>query len=195
MAKARGLPQTFKLDVSAAAIGKPVELGDYLDDELPTLPVHRTEGSAAVAVAPVVEEPVARPKPQPAPPPSPSHPEPRIVEQRPMPSLAPRMPVERPARMKVSVPRKQVNMTPDTIAMVEHLLDFVQTYSVQKDLKASEMFHALVLALYEARECIDLSRVQPRGRWGTPTAAALPIALKNAFQKAVRDYYDSQNPQ
>lgn len=43
------------------------------------------------------------------------------------------------------------------VKLVEHLLDFVQTYSVQKDLKASEMFHALVLALYETRECIDLS--------------------------------------
>lgn len=84
-------------------------------------------------------------------------------------------------------------MNPETLAMVEQLLDFCQTYSVQKDLKASEVFHGLVLSLFEAREHLDLSRVQPRGRWGTPTAAALPIALKNAFQKAVRDYHVHQN--
>jgi hypothetical protein len=69
--------------------------------------------------------------------------------------------------------------------MVDELLDYVRTYSVQKDIKASELFHGLVLALYEARDHLDLSSVQPRGRWGTPTAAALPIALKNTFQAAI----------
>jgi len=46
-----------------------------------------------------------------------------------------------------------------------------------------------VLALYEAREHLDFSNVQPRGRWGTPTASALPIALKNAFQTAIADWH------
>jgi hypothetical protein len=104
---------------------------------------------------------------------------------------APRVPVASvPAKLRTTVPRKQINMNSETLGMVDQLMDFVQTYSVQKDLKASELFHALVLSLYEAREHLDLSRVQPRGRWGTPTAAALPIALKNAFQKAVRQYVE-----
>jgi hypothetical protein len=80
-------------------------------------------------------------------------------------------------------------MTPETIKMVDELLDYVRTYSIQKDVKASELFHGLVLALYEARERLDLSRVQPRGRWGTPTAAALPIALKNTFQAAIAEWH------
>jgi len=43
--------------------------------------------------------------------------------------------------------------------MVDEILDYVRTYSVQKGTKASELFHALVLALYEARNYLDLSRV------------------------------------
>jgi len=78
-------------------------------------------------------------------------------------------------------------MTPETLRMVDEILDYVRTYSVQKDTKASELFHALVLALYEARDYLDLSRVQPRGRWGTPTAAAFPIGVKNAIQAAIAD--------
>jgi hypothetical protein len=82
------------------------------------------------------------------------------------------------------VPKKQANITPETLRMVGEILDYLQTYSVQKDTKASELFHALVLSLYE-RDYLDLSRVQPRGRWGTPTAAAFPIAIKNSIQAAI----------
>jgi len=87
------------------------------------------------------------------------------------------------------VPRKQVNMAPETLRMVEELLDYIRTYSVQKDPKASELFHGLVLALYEAREYLDLSNIQPRGRWGTPTAASFPIAIKNAIQAAIAEWH------
>jgi hypothetical protein len=188
----RGLPDTFKLDISQAAITeRPVELGDYLDEETapapakpakPPLQVLPDPRPATPAPAAVGGSQAAEPVPTPA----------RSPEPRPSPQV--RQPVPKPKpRQAVSVPRKQVNMNPETLAMVEQLLDFCQTYSVQKDLKASEVFHGLVLALFEAREHLDLSRVQPRGRWGTPTAAALPIALKNAFQKAVRDYHVVQN--
>jgi len=95
----------------------------------------------------------------------------------------------KPTRLATTVPRKQVNMTPETLHMVDEILDYVRTYGVQKDTKASELFHALVLALYEARDYLDLSRVQPRGRWGTPTAAAFPIAIKNAIQAAIADWH------
>jgi hypothetical protein len=189
MAKARGLPDNYKLNISQAAIGqKPVELGDYLDEDDERKPAR----PAAESPPPAAEIPAQQPPPAAVP--EPPRPALHVVPQV---SATPRpQPVAQamPARMRGSVPRKQVNMTPETLAMLDQLLDFVQTYSVQKDLKGSELFHALVLALFEARQNIDLSRVQPRGRWGTPTAAALPIALKNAFQKAVRDFYETQNP-
>jgi hypothetical protein len=98
-----------------------------------------------------------------------------------------------PRRVTTTVLRKQVNMSPETLQMVDELLDYVRTYSAQTDTRASELFHALVLSLYEAREQLDLSKVPPRGRWGTPTASAFPVALKNAIQMAIiQDYYQKQ---
>ena len=179
--KARGLPPTFQLDVARSVVNGPVELGDYLDEEditSPTKPNPRThlektlgdiqQGPQTVATAQAVS--VAIPQ----------------VRMR------PRVPVPKPTRLATSVPRKQVNMTPETLRMVDEILDYVRTYSVQKDTKASELFHALVLALYEARDYLDLSRVQPRGRWGTPTAGAFPIAIKNAIQAAIADWHDGK---
>jgi hypothetical protein len=86
------------------------------------------------------------------------------------------------------VSRKQLNLNPETLRMVDELLHHVQTQSVQKDAKASEMFHALVAALYDSREFLTLADVPPRGRWGTPTAFAVPVALENAFQSAISQW-------
>ena len=47
------------------------------------------------------------------------------------------------------------------------------------------MFEGLERALYDAREHLDLSNVQPRGEWGTPTQKALPLALKTSIQRAI----------
>lgn len=175
----RGLPPSFDLNVPQSITQGPVQLGDYLDEEEGGLVVQAaprpnvlsgTRGMRAVArSAPLTPpttgspQPVLRPQPRPTP---------------------------RPSHLSTTVPRKQVNMTPETLRMVEALLSYVQTYSVQKDAKASELFHGLVLALYEAREHLDFSNVQPRGRWGTPTAAAFPTALKNAFQAAIADWHN-----
>lgn len=169
--KARGLPPTYDLNVPAFAAQSPAQLGDYLEEE----------------DAPLAQQPTLRrnaPVSQPTPVAPASTRSPHVPRSRPL------HPVPKPARLSTTVPRKQVNMTPDTLKMVEELLDYVCTYSVQKDVKASELFHALVLALYEARAHLDFSHVQPRGRWGTPTASALPIALKNAFQSAIADWHD-----
>ena len=163
--KARGLPSSYDIDIPEAVVQQPVQLGDYLeeDDAIPVSPAS-LRSPATVQQAPTTP---AIPRPE-----QPSR------QRQPI-------PVPKPSRLATSVPRKQVNMTPETIRMVDELLDYVRTYSVQKDIKASELFHGLVLALYEARDHLDLSTVQPRGRWGTPTAAALPIALKNTFQAAI----------
>ena len=95
--------------------------------------------------------------------------------------LSPAPVVARP----MAPPRKQVNMTAETLRMVDELLTHLRQYSQQRDVRASELFHALVLAVWEVREQLDLSPVQPRGKWGSPTAMALPVALKNSFQKAI----------
>lgn len=148
--KERGLPSTFDLRVPEP----PVQLGDYLDEEMP-----------------------------PEPPPKP--PDPYAVPgfQRPYPHEPVRAPL--PPMRPPAVPRKQVNMSPETLRMIDEMLAQVRTYSMEKDVRTSELFHALVLCVYEARAALDLSGVPPRGRWGSPTAAALPVALKNAFQEAI----------
>lgn len=191
MAKSdRGLPPSFKLDIPDAG---PVQLGDYLDE---------------VDAAPVARPAVPRPTP-PLPPPAPGSgpapvgenvvefPRPHVATEeapgglewavpRPAPppteSAAPR---RRRRRIPKAPPRKQINTTPKTQRMIDEIIDYVQTYSVQRDAKASEIFHALVLALHESLEELDLSNVPARGRWGTPTAQAFPISLKSAFKVAI----------
>ncbi len=167
--RARGLPPSYDLNVPQAAVEGPVQLGDYLEEENTAPALQAPPRRDVTAKRAPTTPPVARPE--------------QPTQQRQL------RPVPKPARLATTVPRKQVNMTPETMRMVDELLDYVRTYSVQKDVKASELFHSLVLALYEAREQLDLSSVQPRGRWGTPTAAALPIALKNTFQAAIADWH------
>ena len=147
-AKPRGLPATFRLDVSDhQAFDAPVQLGDYLDDD-----------------------PVTRPaRPQAVPPPAAAGPAPA-------------------ASVRASPPRKQVNMSPETLRMVNELMHQIQTYSGQEDAKASEMFHGLVSALYEARGFMDFTHTSARGRWGSPTARAFPVALKTVFRDAIAEW-------
>jgi hypothetical protein len=175
--KTRGLPPSFQLDVARAAVERPVQLGDYLDEEEASL--------TAKPVAPATPAALAEP-------PRGGHvgpTAPSVSTPLHQARMRPRFPVPKPTKLATTVPRKQVNMTPETLRMVDQILDYVRTYSVQKDTKASELFHALVLALYEARDYLDLSRVPPRGRWGTPTAAAFPIAIKNAIQAAIAEWH------
>jgi hypothetical protein len=172
----RGLPDGYDLNIPDADPSKPVQLGDYLEEvdrEIPRppkpVPPQRRADKKIIEMPRSSEGHGERP---PAAPPE----EAKAAEPKP----------GRKQRRKHSGPaRKQINATPETLRMVEELIDHVQTYSVQKDAKASEVFHALVLALYEARELIDLSEVPARGRWGTPTAKAFPISLKNSFQEAI----------
>jgi hypothetical protein len=175
----RGLPPSFSLDIPDPTPDPPVQLGDYLDEvdaaplvpSKPALP-RREETSPKVVEMRRPTEPKAEPSSPPAPSESSEPTGTKSAAQR--------------RRKKIKGPaRKQINASPETLRMIEELIDHVQTYSVQKDAKASEVFHALVLALYEAREFIDLSDVPARGRWGTPTAKAFPILLKNAFQDAI----------
>ncbi len=124
-----------------------------------------------------IDEEMAAPAP-------PQPPEPAAPVQPAPPEPPPPAP-ERTAWRSGTVPRKQINLTPETLRMVEELVIQARAYSLEKDIRASELFHALVLCVWEARTQLDLSGVQPRGRWGSPTAAALPVALKNAFQEAI----------
>jgi hypothetical protein len=166
----RGLPKDFELNVPVSA---PVELGDYLDDS--PLPAGKRQTVDPVSEPnPLAWTPVPdRPNVQ-LDSPSAHVPGPRIDPEAPTSSKRPAVP-----------PRKQFNMTPETLRMVDELLIHIRNNSAERDVRASELFHALVLAIHEVRPLLDLSRIPTRGRWGSPQAAALPIALKEAFQDAM----------
>ncbi len=174
----RGLPASWSVEVPSKVLDRPVVLGDYLDNE--EAPISAAE-IRPVPLRPPAENVV---------------PMPQLVEPpRDTFSFGVRASAESPAPASTDrssfrvTQRKQLNMNPETLRMVEELLEYIQRYSGQKDAKASEMFHALVSALYEARELVDLQAIPPRGRWGTPTARAFPVALKNSFQKAIAEWF------
>jgi hypothetical protein len=169
----RGLPPDFDLHLPS---DKPVELGDYLDEE-----AARPAGEAP----PRVETTVAAAVPQPAmTPAAPLAATPAPVAPMP-PAYAQRAYLVRQVLRPGAVPRKQLNASPETMRMLDELLLQIRQQSLEKDVRTSELFHAMVLCVYEARGFLDLSTVAPRGRWGSPSAALLPVALKNAFMDAI----------
>jgi hypothetical protein len=166
----RGLPPEFDLNLP---VDKPVQIGDYLDEEEH---VSRQQRAVTEAVQPAYQPPA--PPVQPPPPAMP-------VQSYPSPAYPLRGYLSRQQLRPGAVPRKQLNATPETMRMLDELLMQIRQQSVEKDVRTSELFHAMVLCVYEARGYLDLGGIPPRGRWGSPTAASLPVALKNAFMDAI----------
>lgn len=164
MAKpSRGLPPSFRLAVPATAFDAPVQLGEYLDDPPP---------------APD-RPPAARPA---------THATPPVPVRAAGPAADTRPPTRPRPKPRVNAPRKQLNMNAETLRMVDDLVRQVQLASGQADAKVSELFHGLIGALHEARGHLDLSRVPPRGRWGSASARAFPLALRSAFREAIAEW-------
>jgi hypothetical protein len=90
---------------------------------------------------------------------------------------------------KAKAPRREISMTPETLRMSDELLEVIRSGSGQRDTKANELFHALVLLVHEAMDELDPHAIPKRGRWGTPTARAYPLELKNAFLRALLRKY------
>ncbi|MFO0796130.1 MAG: hypothetical protein U0804_01570 [Gemmataceae bacterium] len=190
-----GIPDSFSLDVKPVA-----DLGDYLDEPAPS-PVQQK----VAAKAPKEPEPERRAATPPAAPrvkvdvpqvvtparpliPSPPLTPPvTAVLAPPANTFEPAGREERGGRSKA--PRREISMTPETLRMSDELLDLVRGGSGQRDTKANELFHALVLLAYEAKDELDPHTIPKRGRWGTPTAQAYPHELKNAFLQALLKKY------
>ena len=169
--ESRGLPPDFDLKLPT---DKPIELGDYLDEEAALSSTgrqtleHPVTGAYESPAAPATSAPVTPPGPTAS---SQSFPQ--------------RAYLSRQQLRSGTVPRKQLNATPETMRMLDELLMQIRQQSMEKDVRTSELFNAMVLCVYEARAHLDLSAIPPRGRWGSPTAASLPVALKNAFMDAI----------
>jgi hypothetical protein len=175
----RGLPSSFQINVPTTLGGAPVQLSEYLDDDSPSRarpdrPVQQREPENRV---------VSFPRQEPAPESSSRiDPDLRQEVRTDDEGSGQRLHDFQPAKKQS---RKQVNMNPETLQMVDELLDQICTQCVQGDVKASELFHALVSTLYESRELLHFGQVKPRGKWGSPTAKAFPVSLKNAFRSAI----------
>lgn len=206
-----GIPDTFTLNVEPVR-----DLGDYLDEPSP-MPQRkakplatREEEARGGDTPPAPEVPAPRVEPSPAAPPPPQtmtaqaiieadvvpppeRPQAKAYPQAPAQS-APRAsaPVNEDTALKPKAPRREISMTPETLRMSDELLDVIRSGSGQRDTKANELFHALVLLVHEAMDEIDPHSIPKRGRWGTPTARAYPLELKNSFLRALLKKYGSE---
>ena len=121
-----------------------------------------------------------------------------LREERVIPQAPPVQPARDPAvnedRLpKSKAPRREISMTPETLRMSDELLEVIRSGSGQRDTKANELLHALVLLVHEAMDELDPHAIPKRGRWGTPTARAYPLELKNAFLKALLRKYETES--
>ncbi len=190
--RSRGLPDGFALNT---AEDLPVSLGDFLDEEdetknivlarklqrpptevvAPTPTAQLTQG----VVTPAAVHPVREQLPTPVPSmvsftPPPEHPaEPAELKKS---SLHPAW--KRPRR-------KQLNVSPEAERMLEALLRQFQQYGPQEDIKMSELFEALILIAYESRDKLNLGELPRRGAWGSQTEKNFPIAIAEAFARAI----------
>jgi hypothetical protein len=166
MAKvARGLPETFELDLP----DQPVHIGDFLDEEPPAIPVRRP--TPTILPQPVVERFVAAEEIQP-----------RAARE----IVGERSPVRAVARAaQPSIIRYQLNLTPKSKMQLEELVKHVRTYSPQNDARVSEVFQGIMTLLHNAMDEIELSELPRRGAWGSVTAKNFPGALSEAFERAI----------
>lgn len=184
MAKFRpGMPEGFDLQVAPVR-----DLGDFLDEPgiTPSRPVRKPD-PAPLELAPTDRREVAS---APAPAQTPQR-ELSVVdflsvnrEATPEPEVEPEHDWP-PRGYKEKSPRREISMTPETLRMSDELLEMIRAATGQRDAKANELFHAAILLLYEVRGELHLHSVPRRGKWGTPTARAFPVAIKSAFFNAV----------
>ena len=111
------------------------------------------------------------------------------IPPAPVAQVQPRSAVNEDRLPRPKAPRREMSMTPETLRMSDELLDVIRSGSGQRDTKANELFHALVLLVHEAVDELDAHAIPKRGRWGSPTARAYPVELKNAFLKALLRKY------
>jgi len=193
--KTPGLPTDFKLAVVGEDLDdmSPADIGDFLDEEDRSL-------------SPRADQ---RPKPKEVSTPSEKLPQniagyigresvpkiqteaPQVVTKQGRGDIALNPNANLPVKPQASAPkppRRQFNMTPQSMQMVDDLVNRIQRYSNENYPSGSELIRALVAAAYEARELLDLSRVPARGHWGSQTAKIFEDSLKSSIQRAIAQH-------
>jgi hypothetical protein len=196
--RSRGLPDGFALNT---AEDLPVSLGDFLDEEDETKNVvlaRKLQPPAKEVLSPtpppVLTQGIASPAPEvrqfrePAPPsPPPVRP---VVAVPPPPEVSAPPPEEKKSSLHPAWKRprrKQLNVSAEAERMLEALLRQFQQYGPQEDIKMSELFEALILIAYESRDKLNLGVLPRRGAWGSQTEKNFPIAIAEAFARAIAE--------
>lgn len=160
-----GLPESFSISVQ-----NPVEIGDYLDE---TTLAEATDSSRPKRVA--TTPPVSQTPTQSS----------QTAELESIQSTrVPQQSVEATTRLRRK-PRRQINMSPETVQKFEEIITHIQDFGPQPDAAASEIWEAIVNAHHESLSQLRLGSVRPRGAWGSPTANAFKYALSKAFANAI----------
>ena len=181
----RGLPEGFDLNINA---NSPAILGDFLDEAPPAAEAANPPQTAA----PVRERVRVESAPV------------GMAQRKEVSALVQPVPEhvalrrERTAEARLSSypkpPRMELSLNHETKRMVQELLDYVQQMGPQPPAKASEMFQGIISVLHRAKGMLDLTAMPRRGQWGSPTAKAFPVALGQAFGKAIAELYWHENP-
>ena len=85
----------------------------------------------------------------------------------------------------VSAKRTRLNVSHEARERLSKIVGYMRQFGPEDDIRASEVLEATILALYEAREHLDLSNVRRRGKWGSPTHKMFPIALAESVSKGI----------
>lgn len=175
-----GLPTSFRMPVDGDALEdlRPASVGDFLDEDDSI-----GKGRPSVDLGTNV---VSFEKKGPAS-------EPELAR----PSLAmAAAPAARDSQTPVSKiderpRRRQVNMTPETMRMIDELLALTTRYSNEPNPSVSEVIQALIRVAYDSQLTLtlNLSSVPARGAWGSPAADIFANSLKSAFEAAIAQHH------
>lgn len=183
MAKSRpGLPSDFSLDIP------PQSPGDYLDEDSQTHTALLLKKKAeSLKAPPKVETQTQEPKRA-----LPEIPRAEVIEPQVQQVAAPKKPIQAKVKPERRA-RMQMNMGADTEKLFNQLIDYVQKYTLQKDASSSEIFEAMVGAIWEAKQHLSFEDVPRRGPWGSPTARAFVSGLERAFSRAIANHFDESS--
>jgi hypothetical protein len=192
MAKAkRGLPEDYDLNVDT---NSPAILGDFLDEAITKVAAAPPPARKSPSLDPEAGERI----------PAPEKPEPKetVSVQGASNTSAGNLasavlhdekivPFQRGGYAKP--PRLELSLNHETKRMVQEVLSCIHGMGPQPGATTSELFQGIIFVLYRAKEFLDLSSVPRRGQWGSPTAKAFPIALGQAFARAIAEQYSAEN--
>ena len=208
----RGLPSSFSLNTKREDLNAPVDIGDFLDEDLAQTPRREAPAKEPEPERVVAEEPptatelavepeptvtVVPARPAPAAPVA----EPREAASREqLQAFEPEHePTPQAAQPRRSAPaardRIQINLSPEGRAAHDAVMEHFRRFCPREpNTKHNEVYQSLMIALSEALRHYDLSMVPRRGGWGSATHRSFVTSLKGAAVKALGRHYSEEHP-